>query len=184
MAIGISLKKATGEYDLGASKFFGIPTIPGAWLEELDEDLLFLAQIRLADIADLDKENHLPHTGYLYFFVGSAAHTGEEAEAVVLYSPDDPDTAVEAFNDAFGIEGANEDWLISFGEVDDCADGHKLLGEPSGWGYEDAPKLLLQYDPLATEGVNFMNVVDGFGFFFYGEDSDEFDEVTFQAENS
>lgn len=184
MAIGMTLEKAQGEYDLGASKFFGTPTIPGDWLAELDENLIFLAQIRLADIAELDKENCLPHTGYLYFFVDSEAHMGEEAEAVVLYSPDDPDTAVDEFNDAFGIAGTTEDWLISFGEVDDCADGHKLLGDPSGWAYEDCPKLLLQYDPLATEGIDFMNIVDGFGFFFYGEDSDNFENVTFQAEHS
>ena len=184
MAIGMTLKKAQGEYDLGASKFFGTPTIPGAWLEELDEDLIFLAQIRLADIAELDKENCLPHTGYLYFFVGSGAHMGEEAEAVVLYSPEDPDTAVDDFNDGFEIEGTTEDWLIEFGEVEKCADGHKLLGDPSGWAYEDCPKLLLQYDPLATEGIDFMNIVDGFGFFFFDEASDGFRQVFFQAEHS
>lgn len=184
MAIGMTLKKAQGEYDLGASKFFGTPTIPGAWLEELDEDLIFLAQIRLADIAELDKENCLPHTGYLYFFVGSDAHMGEEAEAVVLYSPEDPDTAVDDFNDGFEIEGTTEDWLIEFGKVEDSADGHKLLGDPSGWAYEDCPKLLLQYDPLATEGIDFMNIVDGFGFFFFDEASDDFRQVFFRAEHS
>lgn len=184
MAIGMTLKKAAGQHDLGASKFFGTPTIPGDWLEELDENLLFLAQIRLADIAELDKENRLPHTGYLYFFVDSAAHMGEEAQAVVRYSPEEPDTAVDEFNDDFEIPDTTEDWLITFSEVDDSESGNKLLGDPCGWGYEDAPKLLLQYDPLATEGVNFMNVVDGFGFFFYGEDSDDFSAVTFQAENS
>lgn len=184
MAIGITLKKAEGEYDLGASKFFGVPTIPGQWLDELDSDLIFLAQIRLADIADLDKENQLPHTGYLYFFVDSAAHMGEEAEAVVVYSPEDPDTAVDDFNEGLEIEGITQDWLVTFSQVDDDADGIKLLGEPSGWGYEDAPKLLLQYDPLATRELNFMNVVDGFGFFFYDEHSDAFEDVTFQTEHS
>ena len=184
MAIGMTLKKATGQYDLGASKFFGTPTIPGAWLEELDENLIFLAQIRLEDIAELDKEKRLPHTGYLYFFVGSSAHMGEEAEAVVLYSPEDPDTAVDEFNDGFEIEGTSEDWLIEFCEVEECADGHKLLGDPCGWAYDDSPKLLLQYDPLATEGIGFMDVVDGFGFFFFAEDSDNFNKVTFQAEHS
>lgn len=184
MAIGMKLKKAQGKHDLGVSKFFGTPTIPGAWLEELDEDLMFLAQIRLADIAEMDKDGYLPHTGYLYFFVGSGAHTGEEAAAVVRYSPEDPDTAVDDFNEAFGIVGTTEDWLISFGDVDDSADGHKLLGDPSGWAYEESPKLLLQYDPLETEGIDFMAIVDGFGFFFFDEASDDFDKVTFQAEHS
>ncbi len=184
MAIGMKLKKATDAHDLGASKFFGTPTIPGAWLEELDEDLIFLAQIRLADIAEQDQGNVLPHIGYLYFFVGSGAHMGEEAEAVVLYSPDEPDTAVDEFNDAFGVKGTTEDWLISFSEVDNGADGHKLLGDPSGWAYEVSPKLLLQYDPLETEGIDFMDIVDGFGFFFFGEASNDFDKVTFRAERS
>ena len=91
MAIGMTLKRPEGEYDLGASKFFGNPTIPGAWLEELDEELMFFAQIRLADIAELDRENRLPHTGYLYFFVDADAHMGADARAVVRYSPKDPD---------------------------------------------------------------------------------------------
>ena len=184
MAIGLTLKKATGEHDLGASKFFGTPTIPGDWLDELDENLLFLAQIRLADIAELDRDNALPHTGYLYFFVGSEAHMGENAEAVVLYSPKEPDTAVDECNDGFEIAGTTEDWLIEFCQVDNDADGNKLLGAPSGWAYEDAPQLLLQYDPLATEGIDFMNVVDGFGFFFFDEASDDFDKITFLAERS
>lgn len=184
MAIGMTLYKETGEYDLGASKFFGTPTIPGHWLEDLDEDLIFLAQIRLEDIAILDRENALPHTGYLYFFVGSDAHMGEDAQAVVLYSPDDPDTAVDDFNEGFDIRGITEDWLIRFGEVDDSADGHKLLGNPSGWAYEEAPKLLLQYDPLETEGIAFMDMVDGFGFFFFGADAETLEDVVFCAERS
>lgn len=184
MAIGMTLKKAAGKYDLGASKFFGIPTIPGDWVEGLDDNLLFLAQIRLADLAGLDKENRLPHTGYLYFFVDSQAHMGEEAEAVVLYSPEEPDTAVEAFNDDFAIAGTAEDWFIEFREVEEDADGNKLLGDPSGWDYEDSPRLLLQYDPLATEGIAFMDAVDGFGFFFFGEASEGFEKVVFRAERS
>lgn len=184
MAIGMTLKKATGEHDLGASKFFGTPTIPGAWLEGLDEDLIFLAQIRLVDIAGLDKDCCLPHTGYLYFFVGSGAHMGEEADVAVLYSPEEPDTAVDDFNESFDITGITEDWLITFREVGDSEDGNKLLGIPSGWAYEEPPKLLLQYDPLATDGIGFMDFLDGFGFFFFGEESDDFDQVTFQAEHS
>ena len=184
MAIGMTLTRPEGKYDIGASKFFGTPTIPGEWLEELDADLMFVAQIRLTDIAPWDTENALPHTGYLYFFVESGAHVGEDARAVVRYSPDEPDTAVDDFNAGFDVEGAEEDWLITFCHIEDDADGHKLLGDPCGWGYDDAPELLLQYDPLATEGPGFMDIVDGFGFFFYGEDSNDFSEVRFLAEHS
>jgi uncharacterized protein YwqG len=185
MAIGMTLKKANGPHDLGASKFFGTPTIPGEWLEDLDEELIFLAQIRLEDIAELDKDNVLPHTGYLYFFVDSDAHFGQHAQALVMYSPEEPDTAVDDFNEGFDIAGINEDWLIEFHEVEDDADGHKLLGRPYDWNYEEeAPMLLLQYDPLETEGISFMNAVDGVGYFFCGNDVEGFTEVIWQAEYS
>ena len=41
MAIKISVKAAEGEYDLGASKFLGTPTIPEEWLEDFSEDTMF-----------------------------------------------------------------------------------------------------------------------------------------------
>ena len=73
-AIGIKIHKPKGEYDLGASKFFGAPVLPERWLDRFSDDVIFFAQIRLTDIAHLDTENRLPHTGYLYFFL--AADTG------------------------------------------------------------------------------------------------------------
>jgi len=184
MAIGMKLTKATGEYDLGCSKFFGTPTIPGEMLEELDGDLMFLAQIRLADIAALDPENILPHTGYLYFFVDGNAGYGSDVLAEVRYYPGEPDTAVDDFNEGFEIPGVCEDWLITFEEVEEDADGNKLLGVPYDWNYEDEPPmLLLQYDPLETE-AGFLSFMDGMAYFFAGEDRKNFTDAVWHAEYS
>ena len=57
-AIKIRIKKAEGEHDPGASKFFGSPVIPGEWLNFFAEDIIFFAQLRLSDIAALDTENN------------------------------------------------------------------------------------------------------------------------------
>ena len=72
-AIKITVKKAPEPYDLGASKFFGTPTVPLAWDGDFCDDEIFFCQIKLSDIAELDTENKLPHTGYLYIFL----HTEE-----------------------------------------------------------------------------------------------------------
>lgn len=68
-AIGIKIKKADGNHDPCTSKFFGAPVLPDGWLEMFSEDIIFFGQIRLSDIAELDTENKLPHTGYLYLFL-------------------------------------------------------------------------------------------------------------------
>ena len=64
-AIKITAKKAPEGYDLGASKFFGTPTVPLSWNDDFDDDEIFFCQIKLSDIAQLDTENRLPHTGTL-----------------------------------------------------------------------------------------------------------------------
>ena len=48
-AIKITAKKAPKDYDLGASKFFGTPTVPPAWNGDFYDDELFFCQIRLSD---------------------------------------------------------------------------------------------------------------------------------------
>ncbi len=52
-AIGMRVVKAEGEYNLGASKFFGTPTVPVTWEGDFYDDEIFLCQIRLSDIAEL-----------------------------------------------------------------------------------------------------------------------------------
>jgi len=60
---------------IGKSKWWGDPDLPEDWEypEMTDENgdtypLLFLCQIRCADLAKFDTENLLPHEGMLYFF--------------------------------------------------------------------------------------------------------------------
>ena len=136
MAIGIKVKKAPADHDLGASKFFGTPTVPIAWEGDFYEDEIFLCQINLADIAHFDKKNRLPHTGYLYIFL----HTdgGDyNLEADVRYFEGEPELAIDDFNlEVGGYEKFNDSYLIEFYEVDDDEDCTRLLGIPSDWNYE------------------------------------------------
>lgn len=59
------------ELPLGASKVGGAPDLPpdAAWpTTSAGQPLPFIAQIRLADVASLDPNGDLPHTGLLSFF--------------------------------------------------------------------------------------------------------------------
>ncbi len=182
MAIKISATKATPGYDLGASKFFGTPTIPRAWVEEFDEDEIFFCQIRLADIRALDPENRLPHTGYLYIFLHTE-HGNWRLRADVRYYDGEPDMALEDFNEAVeGYERYNEAWLMAFGKTEESEICTRLFGVPCDWNYgEEPPKLLMQYDPLDNE-MGFLNSLDGFVYLFFGEDDRHFDQVTLHEE--
>lgn len=184
MAIGIKVKTAEGDYDLAASKFFGAPTIPLAWDGQFYDDEIFLCQIRLADIAHLDVENKLPHTGYLYFFV----HTDGgyyNLQPDVRYSPDEPGVAVDGFNAVVaGYEQFTEAYLMEFYPVDDDQDCTRLLGEPSDWNYpNNPPPLLLQYDPLDND-MGFLDFLDGFVYFFFGEDQADLTQIVLHTEFS
>jgi len=181
-AIGITVTKATEGYDLGASKFFGTPTVPAAWVDEFDDNEIFFCQIRLSDIAELDRENKLPHTGYLYIFLDISSFP---YKARVLYYDGEPDTAIDDFNDEIpGAENLCDSWLMNFAEVEDDAQGIKLFGIPAGWGYdEDVPRILMQYDPLASN-MGFADSIDGYAYFAFAEDSDKLEDVTYFEERS
>ncbi|MBQ8689580.1 MAG: DUF1963 domain-containing protein [Clostridia bacterium] len=184
MAIGIKVKKAPEGYDPGASKFFGAPAVPSAWEEDFYDDEIFFCQIKLADIAHLDKDNRLPHTGYLYVFL----HTEDgnyNLHADVRYLDGEPELVIDDFNAAVeGYERFNDAYLMKFYEVDESADCTRLLGEPSDWNYEDeAPRLLMQFDPLDSE-MGFLDFLDGFVYFFFGEDENDLESVTLVEEYS
>ena len=183
MAIGIKVKKAEGDYDLLASKFFGEPTVPLGWEGEFYDDEIFFCQIRLADIAHLDKDNRLPHTGYLYVFLDTEG--GDyDLVADVKYFDGEPELVLDGFNlDVAGYERFNNAYLMEFVEVDDDDACTRLFGNPSDWNYDDTPpKMLLQYDPLDNE-TGFLDFLDGFLYFFYGDD-DDLEEVWLQEEFS
>lgn len=183
-AIKITVKKAPEGYDLGASKFFGTPTVPLAWKDDFDEDEVFLCQIRLSDIAELDQENRLPHTGYLYMFL----HTEEgkyRLRADVRYHEGEPELAFDEFNAAVEeYEKYTEAYLMEFSEADEDEICTRLFGVPSDWNYEDEPpRLLMQYDPLDSD-MGFLDDLDGFLYVFFGADETDFTQIHLQEEYS
>ena len=180
MAIGIKVERAQGVLDMGESKFFGDPTVPSAW--DYEDSELFLCQIRLCDIAELDKENKLPHTGYLYVFLDMAQ--GEHnMRASVRYCEGEPDIVIDDFNECVdGYEEFTKAYTMHFYEVDDSADCTRLFGVPSD---SDAGEgaLLLQFDPLDSD-MGFLSSVDGFLYLFFGESKDDFSKVTLKLQYS
>lgn len=186
-AIKMKLMKPQDEYDEGQSRFFGDPAIP-AWMEdEIEEDEVFLAQIRLPDIATLDTENILPHEGWLYFFIKAEdASAWTPKQAVVRYSKGEPEMVLVDFNAESNIpDKMNETWLIDFEPAEEEAgSGMKLLGEPFDWNYADpAPQLLLQYDPLDSPS-SFLEEMDGVAYLFAGRDMEKFTDAVWHAEYS
>ena len=184
MAIKLTATKAPAEYDLGTSKFFGTPTVPLLWKNDFDEDELFLCQINLSDIASLDKENRLPHTGYLYIFL----HTEDGNYSLspdVRYYDGEPELAIDDFNLALPeYESCNDAYLITFSETDDDEVCTRLFGNPSDWNYEEeAPKLLMQFDPLDNE-MGFLDHLDGFLYFCFGKDENDLNAITLLEEYS
>ena len=183
-AIKITAKKAPKEYDAGASKFFGCPTIPFDWENDFDDDEIFLCQIRLSDIGELDTENRLPHTGYLYVFF----HTAEGRYSLygdIRFYDGEPQLALEDFNATVDEFSQYTDaYLMEFSETDEDEICTRLFGIPSDWGYADEPpKLLMQFDPLDND-MGFLDSIDGFLYFFFGEDDKDLTQITLHEEYS
>lgn len=186
-AIKMELSRPRGEYDPCRSRFYGDPAIP-AWMEaEIGEDEVFLAQINLSEIAAVDRENLLPHEGWLYFFFRAEDGSAwTPKEAVVRYSKEAPQVVLVDFNADSPIpEGLNEPYLIDFETAkENNGSGMKLLGEPFDWNYaEPAPGLLLQYDPLDSPS-EFLSEMDGMVYFFMGEDREKFSDARWHGEYS
>ena len=183
-ALHLKLKKAEGEYDFGTSKFLGSPTLPEEWLEDFEESVIFLLQIRLDEIKDLDEDNLLPHTGYLYIFLDTSE--GEyNLVPIVRYYPGEPTHVLNEFNGIVdGYEEFIDDYLITFEKCDDGAPGNKLFGVPSDWNYmEESKRLLFQFDPLDSE-MGLFDYLDGLFYFFFDEDLKDFSKITLKEEIS
>lgn len=183
-SISITVQKADAQYDLKASKFFGAPVIPQSWFQSFYEDEIFLCQIRLSDIAELDIENRLPHTGYLYVFL-RADDGNYNLRADVRYYNGEPNMVIDDFNLAVSeYEKFNTAWLMHFDISDEMHNGTKLLGLPSDWNYEEEPpKLLMQYDPLDND-MGFLDFLDGYLYLFFGDNVNDFDSITLKEEFS
>lgn len=182
MAIGIKVKKMDGKTDPGVSKFFGDPTIPAAWAEKWSDDVIFFCQIKLSDMAALDTQNRLPHTGYLYIFLDVEVYP---YTPMVYYYDGEPDMMLDDFNEVEPtFAHLTEGFKMEFSPVSDDADGIKLFGVPADWSYDEpAPKLLMQFDPLAAD-MGFLDNIDGYAYFFFGKDEKDLDEVNFHIEHS
>ena len=179
-AIGIKIYKPTGNYDLGASKFFGAPVMPAEWQNMFSDDVIFFAQIRLSDIAELDTENRLPHTGYLYLFLDVEMYP---YQALAYYYDGEPNVVIDDFNEAEPqFAHLNEDWLMTFEATDEAAEGIRLFGIPSS-GYEGDGELLLQFDPLAAD-TGFLDNIDGYAYFFFGKYRSDIDAIGFAVDRS
>lgn len=102
MAIAFITKETTEDLT-GKTHWWGAPDLPkdipypyeiiGEGEEGYEEPLTFLCQIRMEDIAALDKENLLPHTGMMYFFAPLDYFLGDldsdldyHVKPVVIYS--------------------------------------------------------------------------------------------------
>ena len=177
-AIKISVKKAKGEYDLGSSKMLGNPTLPEGMEEDLPKSAMFLMQIRLSDIKELDNQNILPHKGYLYFFL-DVENGIYDMKPIVKYYDGEPTYHIEGFNEIVdGFEEYIDDYIIEFSKCEDDESGSKLLGSPSDWQYADEPNsLLFQLDPLDNNDMNLFSNFDGFIYFFFGKDKSNFDDI-------
>ena len=184
MAIKLSVTKASGDYDLGASKFLGHPVLIEKWLDVFNEETIFFLQLRLSDIKDLDEDNLLPHEGYLYIFLDTS-NSEYSLKPIVKYTKLEPTHCLNDFNGIVdGYEQYVDDYLITFSKCDDDEPGIKLFGQPNDWNYIDEhPQLLLQFDPLDSE-MGIFSHLDGLIYFFFGKDKKTFKDVTVVEEIS
>lgn len=151
MAIKI-ITKQTGESLKAKSHWWGFPDLPsgigfpllaGGVCDDEGEDLMtFICQIRLAEIAESDTENLLPHEGMLYFFADLDYFLGDleapceglgfwrEGTYKVIYSSDIELLHTHIVVDENGNDACLPAEAIGYGEADDEGYGHKLSGAP------------------------------------------------------
>ncbi len=156
--IGITVTKAHGEYDPGTSKFFGSPTMPEEWLTDgTISDDFFFCQLRLSEFANYDKNNLIPHNGFIYIFL-----TENDGEYIpnIQYCKEEPDTLIDDFNAGFDFLGDVEtEYSIDFFDTDDSSDGTRLLIE------KEDEVILLQYDPLDDNMPEFLRSTESLATF-------------------
>ena len=145
-AIRLNLSKT--ENDLFCkSKWWGNPDVPDGFC--FDDSLMFLCQIRCEDLSTFGKEE-FPEQGMLYFFCDLAYFLGYYDEFDPPSGPLWDDDRVKVYyvetvdENSFKQLIFDDDYFpqirerkIDFKLVEDFADGHKLLGTPSCFEYED-----------------------------------------------
>lgn len=172
MAIKLNLSK-TDECLFCKSKWWGNPDIPEGF--SFDDTLMFLCQIRCEDLVSLDKENRLPHKGMLYFFCDIPYYLGfyEEFEPPYGRLWDSDYVRVyyveDVVEEKFRQIAFDDDFLpfiherkIEFVQTNEDDYGHKLLGSPCQFEYEDWDEPcqgwinLLQIDSDEDDDYNLM----------------------------
>ncbi len=162
------------------SHFFGKPLATPSMKGEFDDTVLFLCMIHLTEIAKFDKENKLPHEGYLYFFLDTA-NTYRQMQPIVRYVKEEPTEIIDDFNAKLAkgqLKGIEEPRGIEFAEVEENDDGCKLLGVPCDWNYQAKPKPLLLQISHFDEELDFLPELDGFTYVFFGPEDAPFDGAT------
>lgn len=184
--IYLKLSRADAPIPLCASHFWGNPDLPNdvTFPTYIDEDgkeyqYVFICQINLADIAQFDTENRLPHSGLLLFFakidwylgdfdyesIGGAICSPEDVK--VLYFPECNDVFREVIlvdDDDQPI--APKEMKIEFSHsIEEYGDQHALFAPPDfrPWETWDPPfedwEILLQVDSFDGDDFN-LNFMD------------------------
>ena len=175
MAIKIDIIPTT-EKLVCKSHWWGFPDMPKAfaWPENEKGDMLtFICQIRLEDVAHLDREGRLPHRGMLWFFAdldyflgdmdAPCAGTGEWEHTAfkVLYSEECDDLITHEYRWEDGTSAVLDVEAMSYSECEESAFGFKLLGVPAMTeGYENENEglfSLLQLDEEERWGLRFFD---------------------------
>ena len=157
--IGITVEKAHGEYDPGTSKFFGSPTMPEEWLEDgtIGDDDFFFCQLRLSEFKNLDKNNILPESGFIYIFL-----TENNGDFVpnVRYCATEPDTIIDDFNAGFDFLGDTDtEYSIDFFEAEADTDTSAIFIT------DNDSITLLKYDPLDDNMPRFLSETEKIAYF-------------------
>ncbi len=97
MSIKISRKK--GGYEIDKSKFFGETLISEKWFSNdlFSEGEMFFCHLNLEEVSKFDKDNVLPKSGHLFFFLD---FDKTPVEAVVRYCEGGLDASVN-FNECY-----------------------------------------------------------------------------------
>ena len=169
-----------------ASRFWGNPALPKGFKyptyidDEGDEyPYFFVCQINLADIADFDTDNLLPHRGLLLFFAkidhymgyfaatyGICGCISDTDDVKVLYFPEcDNMDEVVLLDDEDNPTSPNELQIGFCSSLPPLSDEHMLFAPPSHrpWETWDTPyedwQILLQVDSFCGSDFN-LNFMD------------------------
>ena len=169
---------------LTQSRFFGKPVYPASWKVAPEAGTIFLAMLNLEEISQLYKHPKLPEKGFLYIYLDISSSIYQPEPTILysklppIYTGDYPDPSL--LNEHPILKEAK---AIELSLCEPNQEGCKLFGEPCDWNHPDpAPELLLTLDHM-DETFGYAPQIDGFTYFFFGEESD-LSDVSIQLEYS